>query len=167
MGLKQKLIMLASIGFGVGVITGVMITAFSATMTYADGSLWLCSKELIEAVGNPLLAFTIQAIFSGIYGMFTIGGTIVYQMEEWGLVKCTVIHYLICMVGYDVLAFSMRWFSPSDIDVIVIMFISMSIAYFIIWLINFISYKKQLNVLNMELDELKSMENRKAEAAKA
>ncbi len=154
---KTKFIMLASIGFGIGVITGVMITAFSATMEYNDGNLWLCSREFIESVGNPLVAFTIQAIMSGVYGIFSVGGMMIYQIEEWGLMKCTVIHYLIIMGGYFLLAFSMRWFGPSDIVTIIYMSISMTIGFFIIWLINFLKAKKVLKELNMELKEFKAM----------
>lgn len=156
MELKHKAIMLSSIGFGVGIVIGVMITAFSATMEYADGNLWLCSKELINAVGNPLVAFIIQAFASGIHGAICFGGTVVYDMDEWGLLKCTVIHYIGAIGGYFILAFSMRWFSPKDMDTVIVMFSCMTVAYFIIWLINYISCKKQLKELNRELDELKA-----------
>jgi len=158
MKFSHRLIMLSSIGFGIGVITGVMITAFSATLTYADGNLYLCSRELIEAVGNPLVAFTIQAIVSGIYGIIAVGGSVVYSIEEWSIVKCTSLHYVTVMVGYYIMAFLMRWFTFRDIGVIFTMFIMMTIAYFIIWMINYLSYKAQLKEINRELNELKTHE---------
>ena len=158
MKFSHRLIILSSIGFGIGVIVGVMITAFTATLTYADGNLYLCSKELIEAVGNPLLAFTIQALTSGIYGVIAVGGSVVYSIEEWSIVKCTSLHYLTVMIGYYIMAFLMRWFRITDIAEILTMFIMMTIAYTMIWMANYLSYKAQLKEINKELEELKSVE---------
>ena len=156
MKFSHRVIMLSSIGFGIGVIMGVMITALTATLTYGDGTLYLCSKELSDSVGSPLLAFTIQAFFSGIYGVLAVGGSAVYGLEEWSVLKCTATHYIAVMCGYFVLAFTMRWFTPKDIDAILTMFIMMTIAYFIIWLINYLSYKAELNEINKELEHLKN-----------
>ncbi len=158
MKFSHRLIIRSSIGFGLGVIVGVMITAFSATLTYADGNLYLCSKELIEAVGNPLLAFTIQAIVSGIYGVIGLGGSVVYSIEEWSIVKCTSLHYLTVMVGFYIMAFLMRWFRITDIAEILTMFVMMTAVYIIIWISNYLSCKAQLKEINKELDELKSVE---------
>lgn len=160
MGFKHKIVILSSLGFGLGVIIGVMICAFSSTMTYADGNLYLCSKELMEAVGNPLLAFTIQAFASGLYGVLGMGGSAVYSIEEWGLLKCTVTHYIAVIVGFFILAFSMRWFTFRQIfapDVIITV-ACITVAYIIIWMANYLSCKAQLKEINKELDELKAVE---------
>ena len=151
----HRVIILSSIGFGLGVIMGVMITAFSATLSYADGTLYLCSKELIEAVGDPLTAFTIQALISGLFGSIAMGGSSVYSIEKWGLVKCTAVHYVSTMVFFYILAFSMRWFTIREIDAVLIMFGVMSGAYVIVWLANHISCKLQLKKINRELEEFK------------
>ena len=162
MSFKHKLIILSSIGFGLGVIMGTMLTAFSATMTYSDGTLYLCSPDLIKACGNPLVAFTIQALFSGIYGILAMGGSAVYSIENWGLVKCTAIHYIATMAGIFVLAFSMRWFPINDVGAIITMFIMITIPYICIWLANYLSYRAQLEKINKELEELKTAEENAA-----
>ncbi|MCR5591314.1 MAG: DUF3021 domain-containing protein [Lachnospiraceae bacterium] len=152
----HRVVIMSSIGFGIGVITGVLICAFSATLSTADGTLHLCSDALIASCGNPLTAFTIQAFASGIYGIIAFGGSTVYEIESWGLVKCTLIHYLCTMVFYYVLGFSMRWFSISHLGEPFIMFIIMTAIYVAIWLANFISYKIELEKLNRDLEELKA-----------
>ncbi len=155
MKLIHRFIILSSIGFGVGIIMGVMITAWSATATYADGNLYLCSKDLIEAVGNPLLAFVIEAFASGLYGILAMGGSGVYAIESWSIAKCTAIHYAVTMAGFYILAFSMRWLLPGRIADALFMFVIITVPYIFIWLINYLSYRAQLRSINKTLEELK------------
>ena len=157
MKFKQKILMLAPLGFGIGVIAGTLIAAIWGTLAAGDGVMYLCPTALVQAVGNPLAAFTIQAVSAGVYGAFTVGGSALYDIEEWGLLKCTVIHYIVVMGGYFILAFSLRWFTRDDTVEIVIVVAMMTVGYFIIWLVNYLSYKVQLNNINKELDELKKL----------
>ncbi|MBR5420312.1 MAG: DUF3021 domain-containing protein [Lachnospiraceae bacterium] len=164
MKFSQRLILFSSIGFGLGVIVGVIICTVSATLSYADGTIHLCSNELLAAVGDPLFAFSIQTFASGLYGVLGFGGSAVYGIEEWGLLKCTLIHYLAVMTGFLILAFSMRWFMHDVVSLIIMLGI-MTAVYMMIWLGNYLSYKAQLNEINRELDELKSTEFKKLSRA--
>ena len=155
MKFSHRVIVLSSIGFGFGVIFSVLLCAFLASLGDPDGELRLCAPEFTEAVGNPLLAFTIQAFASGINGVICMGGAAVYSIESWSLIRCTVSHFIVSMTSYFTLAFSMRWFTVKDIKAAVIMFFIMTIVYAIIWLINFLSYKAELKAINKELEELK------------
>lgn len=157
MKFKQRIVMLSSLGFGIGVIAGTLIAAIWGTLSAGNGTLVLCPSSLVDAVGNQLAAFTIQAVSSGIYGIFTVGGSAIYDVEEWGLLKCTLIHYALVMVGYYVLALLLGWFTSRDIVEMIIVSVAMTLGYFIIWLINYLSYKAQLNDINRELEELKKL----------
>ena len=155
MKLKQKIIILSSFGFGVGVLAGTLLAALLGSLSAGDGTLHLCASELVDAVGNPLTAFIIQALASGLFGVLAVGGSAIYSVEKWSLVKVTVIHYLMVMVGYYVLAFSVHWLSFSDPVPILIIFVMMTAGYVMIWLFNYLSYRKQLEEINKELDEFK------------
>ena len=157
MSFKQRVIMLSSIGFGLGVIAGTIIAAFSGTLSHDDGTMYLCAPELIEAVGDPLTAFTIQAIVLGFQGVLAMGGSAVYSIEKWSVLRCTLTHYLAVMAGIYTCAFTLRWFSISDTRAILIMFLILTPPYFLIWLINYISYKMELKKINSELEELRTV----------
>ena len=159
MKISHKFVIFSSLGFGMGVIIGVMICAFSATLTYSDGTLYLCSKELIEAVGNPLTAFTIQAFTSGLYGILAMGGSVVYSIEKWSILKCTLIHYLAVIAGFIIMAITMRWFIGKEglVSMVITLGI-MTVVYIVIWIANYLSSKSQLEQINKELDELKALE---------
>ncbi|MBO4904347.1 MAG: DUF3021 domain-containing protein [Lachnospiraceae bacterium] len=162
MSFKQRVMMLSSIGFGLGVIAGTIIAAFTGTISHGGETLYLCAPEFIEAVGDPLTAFTIQAVLLGIYGVLAMGGSAVYSIENWSILRCTVTHYLTVLTGIYVLAFSLRWFNITDTKAILIMFLIMTPPYFLIWLINYISYKSEISKINKELEDIKLMKNKAA-----
>ena len=156
MKFSHRLIVLSSIGFGFGVIFSATLCAFLATIGDSDGTeLVLCAPEFTETIGNPLLAFTIQAIACGINGVICMGGAAFYSIESWSLVKCSVCHYIGSMTSYYTLAFSMRWFTFKDIKPALVMAVILTIAYIIIWLVNYLSSKAQLRAINRKLEELK------------
>ena len=155
MNFRQRVIMLSSIGFGLGVIAGTIIAAFSGTLSHDDGTMYLCAPEFIEAVGDPLTAFTIQAIVLGFQGVLSMGGSAVYSIEKWSVLRCTLTHYLAVMAGIYTCAFTLRWFAVTDTKAILIMFLILTPPYFLIWLINYISYKAELKKINRELEDIR------------
>ncbi len=162
MKFSHRFLILASLGFGLGIIVGTLITAATATMTYADGTLYLCSRQLIEDVGNPLLAFTIQCFATGIYGAIAMGGSAVYSIEEWSIARCTVTHFFSTIVCLYILGFFMRWFTLEDFSSLLTMFVIFVIPYIIIWMVNYLSCRKELRKINRELEILKSSEKKSA-----
>ena len=154
---SQRFIMLSFLGFAIGVITGTVISTLLGTLSVGDGEMHLCPDALIQVVGNPIIAFVVQAVVSGIFGVLAIGGTFVYGIEEWGLVKCTAIHYFLVMGGYIVTSLFLRWFTLKDIVPILCMIAGMTVGYVIIWFINYMAYKSQLDQINKKLDELKTL----------
>ena len=157
MRLRDKVIVKASLGFGMSIIIGIIITAVTST-DYAGGKLTLCSAEFNAFIGDELLAFLIQAILLGLYGALAMGGSVVYEIEQWSIVKVTLIHFCTVMISFFALAFFLRWIAITDVKGIVFMFTIMAIPYVIIWLVNYIAYKLQVNTINEKLEKFKSNE---------
>jgi len=158
MNFKSRVIFLSSLGFALGMMLGTVITAVTATMEYADGTVYLCSKEFNAFIGDPLLAFVIQALVSGIYGMIGMGGSSVYYIENWSILRATVSHFIATVSCYYMTAFFLRWISPSAVSDCLFMLILFIIPYLIIWLSKYLSYKSQINEINKELIVLKASE---------
>ena len=165
MNFKSRVIFLSSMGFALGMMIGTIITAVTATMEYADGTVYLCSKEFNDFIGNPLLAFVIQALVSGLYGMIGMGGSSVYYIEEWSILRATVSHFIVTVGCYYLTAFFLRWISPSAVSDCFIMFLLFLIPYLIIWLSKYLSYRSQINEINKELIVLKASEYADSDAA--
>ncbi len=156
MSFRNRVIFLSSIGLGLGAVLGTVITAISATETYADGSLYFCAREFTEFAGSPLKAFVIQALVCAVYGMIGMGGSAVYKIEEWSVLKSTVVHFCITLSFYYITAFFLRWISPSDAQDCIMMFFVFLIPYVIIWLSNYLYNRHQVELINKKLFELRN-----------
>jgi hypothetical protein len=142
----------ALIGFALGVIIGVLVTATITTFVISDGTLYLCVPEFTAFVGGNLLtAFVIQAVVSGIYGAAVMGISAVYWIEEWSLLRATVTHFSVTMVSYYLTGFFLRWFSVENVGEWIVMFFICVAIYSIIWFSNYLSYKAQIDEINKEL----------------
>lgn len=152
MSFKERVVFLSAIGFGVGSMVGTLLTVVLTTMTISDGAVYLCVPEFIEFVGDPLQAFVIQAIMSGLLGMVGMGGATVYKIEEWSLLRATVTHASAVLFMFFLTGFTLRWFSlkePGDLIITTLIYIVM---YILIWLKNYLFYKSQITEINRELE---------------
>ncbi len=156
MNFRNRVIFLSSIGLGLGAILGTVITAITATGEYADGTLYLTSREFTEFAGSPLRAFVIQAVLCGIYGMIGMGGSAVYKIEQWSVLKSTIVHFCITLSFFYFTAFFLHWISPSNVQDCLLMFFIFLIPYIIIWLSNYLYNRHQVALINKELLDLRN-----------
>ncbi len=103
MGLKDKFIVRASIGFGVGILLGVVITGLTGGMD--QDHICYCSPAFVKAVGNELAAFVVQALVFGTYGAVGMGGSVAYSIEDRSLLKVTVAHFVLTLGMFYAMAF--------------------------------------------------------------
>ena len=142
-----------------GVLAGTVLAAVIAALGSGTTRVVVCSPEFVERMGgNEILAYTVQALAAGLYGMWAMGSSAVYSIEEWGLVKCTLFHYLTTMSLYFVLGFGVCWFTFDKIGAAWVFFVIMTVVYLLIWLINWLSYKTQLKKINKELESIRKQE---------
>ncbi|MCR4610965.1 MAG: DUF3021 domain-containing protein [Lachnospiraceae bacterium] len=98
-------------------------------------------------------AFVImQFVGSALNGIICMGSTIVYAIDNLGLSKVTLLHYVITLVSFLCFNFLLGWFSEFNIILILAVF---TVAYFIIWLVNYLIYKREIRRMNIELEDIK------------
>ena len=88
--------------------------------------------------------------------MVANGSSVLYEIETWSIVRSTITHFIIAMATFYVVAFTLRWFAPTD-PVCWIMSVILVIVYFIIWMIQYLIYKHKVKRMNEELKKWKSM----------
>ncbi len=156
MDFKNRFIFKFAIGFSVGMLTCTFVTSILTTADINDGNAYLCDPGFTALFGNELTAFLVQCLITGLYGALCISSTSIYEIEKWSLLKATVMHFFVIVVLFTVTAFSLRWIYPSDIKVALIIYVCMAVAYFIIWIILYLSYKREVRIIREDIEEFKN-----------
>ena len=155
MSFKNRIIVHSSLGLALGLLVGDIITAVSATHEYNDGMLYVCTKELTEAVGSELGAFILQTLLSGLFGAVGMGLSSLYRIESWSIAKATGIHFSITLVFFYLTAFTLKWWSIRDAEWCLIMLVIFVAEYLIIWMVNYLTNRKSVREMNKALNEMK------------
>lgn len=125
----------------VGFVIGSMIS-----LCFMLGGL----QTLPEALPHILLG--------GIYGAVAMGSSIVYDIEKWSIARATATHFLLVFTLYFLLVISMEWFRL-DAPLFWIIVGGMVVVYILIWLFQYLSYRRKIREMNEELEKWKSKEN--------
>lgn len=134
----------AGIGFLLGIVIGNIIPMLGGA--WNESGFISASMLLIERVGDVTLAIIIQNIVSGVFGAICFGGMSFYDIESWPLALATVSHCVVIIIFFLPIALLLGWVStPAEI---LIMIGLQLVIYFLIWLIIYMNYRKQVKKLN-------------------
>ena len=129
--------------------------AKKATLLGLFGYIAGCAVGLFFTLQSENIAIATALLYilpGGIPGAIAMGTMVLYDIEEWSLLQATVTHFLI-VTGVMLLAcFVLKWFEPWS-TAFWIMLAVVAIGYFIVWLIMYQCYKKQVRKLNELLKE--------------
>jgi hypothetical protein len=121
----------------IGELISIMICVF------VNGTEWVDSNGL---------EFLRQIIGSMIYGGIAMGGSVVYEIESWSIVRVTATHYITTMISFLIANTVLGWFGTGI--ALWIAFICMTIGYILIWLIQAGVFAVQVREVNRELRQL-------------
>ena len=132
--MRKKAIWLALLGYALGCGIGVFFALRS---------------------GNFSLKTSLPRILlGGIPGAVAMASTVIYDIEEWSLLRATVTHFVIVMGVIIFGCFVLDWFEPWSLSFWIMIAVE-AVAYFIIWLIMYLGYRGQIRKLNEMLKESK------------
>ncbi len=139
--LKDALI-LAVIGLVVGTMIGFGIYYWTEARYLAAPYYGL----------NPQVIFEI--IVGGLQGALAMGTTVIYKIESWSILKCTMTHFIIAMGGFFAMAAIQGWLDFGNPGFIIILVI-MLLIYLMIWMMQYISYRHMVRKMNDELEKIR------------
>ena len=143
--LRKKALILSISGFLLGVLIGI---AFLIILD--DGTL---KNE--NTVGKILYLMT-----CGLYGALAWGSSVIYGIESWSILRCTVPHGLITFGGLTMffgVLIAAGWMKKPSFGAALIMLIMFLLVYFLIWLIQFMIYRRKVKKMNLKLREWKEI----------
>ena len=135
MDIKTKFLVRSLIGFSLGMLVGAF-------------TLLICVDDAFM-VNRPLVVAHI--VCSGIMGLVGNGGAIVYDLESWGIIKATFIHFSVTFMTMIAISEILGWFPH---EILVFVFLGFTAVYVIIWLIEYAIGKKQVKELNRDLETM-------------
>lgn len=145
----KKTMIRALIGFVIGMAAGEII---AIVMAFLSGRTTLASEEMIARFGSEVMWMLVHTFFSGLHGAICMAGTTLYELEDWGLLKTSMMHCLLILCSFTVIGLYLEWISFSFAD-IAISWTCMIIGYLIIWLIMDARYKREVKKLNEMLEK--------------
>ena len=113
---------------------------------------------LVLLDSQPLQGAFAHIVIGGIYGAVAMGSSVVYGIEKWSIARATATHFLLVFTLYFLLVISMEWFRL-DAPLFWIIVGGMVVVYILIWLFQYLSYRRKICEMNEELEKWKSKEN--------
>lgn len=145
----KKVLKLSGFGAMLGITVCTVITAITCDTVPV-------SPEFVEKVGGIRAALIIQTALSALYGMLCMGTTVIYDIDRLPLTLMSFIHCIICIAPFIPLSLMLGW--SDGIGTTLIMTGFQLLAYFVVWLVMYARYKKEIKELNeMQRQNLKNM----------
>lgn len=136
----KKTAILAAIGFILGILVGMGFLLIGGSGIYFEM--------------NGANRTALYLALSGLLGAVNMGAMVIYDMEHWGLLRCTLTHFFISMSSVCAVGFTLGWLSLRD-PFTVWMLAGCVVVYFIIWLIMYLRGKRQVRRMNEALKRWK------------
>ena len=137
--LKKEAVKRAIMGFIYGVFIGQTILILESLMA-RDGNFYPVAASLVELAGTKIGAVIIQYFLTGIIGTTFAATTVLFEIDNWSLLKQTIIHFIITSIVMYIAGFLCGWF-PHKLSSTLIWFGIFIVIYVIFW-ISFSSYYK-------------------------
>ena len=141
MELKYRFIIKVLAGALAGIMISMVLFLFDTTIDPGSGHL----------------AWFIQFVGSGLNGAICMGSSIFYEIDSWGLRKATVLHYLLCLGSFSITSAVLKWF-PTDI--LLIVFLVFTVVYILIWLTEYLLWKREIRQINDDLKNIRQKEEK-------
>ncbi len=150
--MKKKIILRSILGFPVGIAIGYLITIF-ISLGWANGFYTPCVPELISVMGNEINAVILQAFLCGLLGTGFAASSVIWEIENWSIIKQSGIYFLITSVIMLPIAYLSYWMEHSIIGFFSYFGIFVLIFAFI-WMIQFVIGKHNVRKMNENLHNI-------------
>ena len=151
--MKRKIILRGISGFPLGITIGYIITII-ISLIWADGYYTPCMPELSAIMGNEINAVILQTALCGLLGAGFAASSVIWEMENWSIVKQTGIYFLIISLIMMPVAYFTHWMEHS-IAGFLSYFGIFVLIFIIIWIIWFIINKQNVKKMNNNLFKAK------------
>ena len=140
----------------VGAVFGVTLSQLIAiiiSLCIADGNFYAVVPSLTERMNSEVSAAIVQTVCSFLYGAVFGGMSMVWELDNWSILKQTIVHFSVVSVVTMPIAYVTEWMPHSVIGAI-IYFAIFGVSYAFIWLSRYIAMKKRIDEMNKKVVEM-------------
>ena len=141
------------VGFPIGIAIGYLITIVISAI-FADGYYSPCVPELIDQTGSEINAVMLQAALCGFLGAGFGAISLIWENENMSIAKQTGLYFLAASLIMLPIAYFTHWMEHSAAGFLGYFGI-FSLIFIVIWVIQFVIFKRNVNKMNMSLDKYK------------
>ena len=141
--MKKEFVLRVFIGLLGGIVISYLIT-IGISLAISDGSYYPCVPSLIERFGNEITAIIIQTVLSAVLGAGFAGSSIIWEMDEWSLLKQTSIYFGIVYVLMMTIAYICEWMDHSVNGVLSYFGIFFAI-FIVVWIVQYLIWKVRVS----------------------
>lgn len=151
--MKRKMIKRSILGFPLGIAMGYFITIL-ISLVWANGYYSPCVPELISIMGNEINAVILQTVLCGILGTGFAAGSVIWEMDNWSIVKQTGVYFSIISVIMLPIAYFAHWMEHS-VAGFLMYFGIFTFIFVVIWIIQFGIVRYNVKKMNEKLSQAK------------
>ena len=147
--MKKEFVLRVFIGLLGGIVISYLIT-IGISLAIGDGSYYPCVPNLIERFGNEVTAIIIQTVLSAVLGAGFAGSSIIWEMDEWSLLKQTSIYFGIVSVLMMTVAYICEWMEHSVKGILSYFGIFFAI-FIVIWIVQYLIWKIRISKIKEDI----------------
>ena len=145
----KKLLLRILIGILGGITISYLIT-IGISIVLGNGEYYPCVPSLIERFGNELHAVIIQTILSAVLGAGFAGASVIWEKDDWSLLKQTGIYFAIVTVLMMSIAYVCEWMEHTVKGVAIYFGIFLAI-FVVVWVVQYVFWKIRISKLKEKL----------------
>ncbi|MBQ3601457.1 MAG: DUF3021 domain-containing protein [Lachnospiraceae bacterium] len=147
--MKKELISRIFVGLLGGIVLSYLIT-IGISISLGDGTYYPCVPSLAERFGSEILAVIVQTVLSAFLGAGFGGSSLIWEKDDWSLLKQTGVYFAIVTVLMITVAYICEWMEHSVRGVLCYFAIFFAI-FVIVWVIQVVIWKRCIAKINAKI----------------
>ncbi len=149
--MKKNLLMRILTGLLGGIVICYLIT-IGVSLAFHDGNFYPCVPGLAERYGSELTAVIIQTLLSALLGAGFAGASVIWEKDDWSLLKQTGIYFAIVTALMMTVAYVCEWMEHSVKGVAEYFGMFFGI-FLVIWVIRYLTWKVRIAKIKEKLTQ--------------
>lgn len=140
----------------VGALFGVTLSQLIGiiiSLCIADGTFYSVVPSLAERMNSEIGAAIVQTVCSFLYGAMFGGMSIIWELDNWSILKQTIVHFSVVSVVTMPIAYVTEWM-PHSVEGAIMYFVIFAVSYVFIWLSQYMAMKKRIDEMNKKVVEM-------------